>query len=51
MSGEMLGPILLSIHNICYYQRLLADARAAIAAGRFEPFRIEKLEGWGEPAE
>src|SRR5262249_37558226 len=30
MAREMLGPILLSIHNLTYYQRLLADARAAI---------------------
>ena len=39
MAREMLGPILLSIHNLTYYQRLLADARAAIAADRFEEFR------------
>jgi queuine tRNA-ribosyltransferase len=43
---EMLGPVLLSIHNITYYQRLLSDARAAIASGRFEQFRQEKLQGW-----
>ncbi len=47
MAREMLGPILLSIHNLTYYQRLLADARAAIAADRFEEFRREKLRGWG----
>ncbi len=47
MAGEMLGPILLSIHNITYYQRLLADTRAAIAADRFEAYRREKLRGWG----
>ncbi len=46
MAGEMLGPILLSIHNLTYYQRLLADARAAIQADRFEEFRREKLRGW-----
>jgi queuine tRNA-ribosyltransferase len=46
MAGEMLGPILLSIHNLTYYQRLLADARAAIVADRFEEFRLEKLRGW-----
>jgi queuine tRNA-ribosyltransferase len=46
MAGEMLGPILLSIHNLTYYQRLLADARAAIEADRFEEFRQEKLRGW-----
>jgi len=27
MAGEMLGPILLSIHNLTYYQRLMAAAR------------------------
>ena len=33
MADEMLGPILLSIHNLTYYQRLLADARPAIERG------------------
>jgi queuine tRNA-ribosyltransferase len=47
MAREMLGPILLSLHNLTYYQRLLAAARAAIRADRFEEFRQEKLRGWG----
>ncbi|MBN1395281.1 MAG: tRNA guanosine(34) transglycosylase Tgt [Pirellulales bacterium] len=47
MAGEMLGPILLTIHNLTYYQRLLSDARRAIEADRFEEFRREKLAGWG----
>jgi queuine tRNA-ribosyltransferase len=34
-ASEMLGPMLLSIHNLTYYQRLLADARRAIAEDRF----------------
>ena len=46
MAGEMLGPILLSIHNITYYQRLLADARDAISEDRFEDFLRAKQEGW-----
>jgi len=46
MAGEMLGPILLSIHNLTYYRRLLADARATIETDRFEEFRLEKLRGW-----
>ena len=46
MAGEMLGPILLSIHNITYYQRLLGDAREAILEDRFEEFRRAKQEGW-----
>jgi queuine tRNA-ribosyltransferase len=48
MAGEMLGPTLLSIHNLTYYQRLLADARSAIEDDRFEQFRLEKMTGWGE---
>jgi queuine tRNA-ribosyltransferase len=48
MAREMLGPILLSLHNVTYYQRLLAGARAAIAANGFEQFRLQKLRrlGW-----
>ena len=43
---EMLGPILLSLHNITYYQRLVADARKAIQRNRFEQFATEKHAGW-----
>lgn len=46
MAREMLGPILLSIHNLTYYQRLVADARRAIEEDRFEEFRLKKLQGW-----
>lgn len=46
MAREMLGPILLSIHNLTYYQRLMSDARRAIEADRFDEFRREKLAGW-----
>lgn len=49
MAGEMLGPILLSIHNLTYYQQLVTDARQAIEADRFEQFRAEKLCGWHAP--
>jgi len=38
-AGEMLGPILASVHNLRFYQRLMADVRRAIAAGSFESFR------------
>jgi queuine tRNA-ribosyltransferase len=48
MAGEMLGPILLSLHNLTYYQRLLTDARAAIEADRFEDFLAVKLRSWGQ---
>ena len=39
LAGEMLGPILLSLHNVRFYQRLMADVRAAIRAGTFDAFR------------
>jgi queuine tRNA-ribosyltransferase len=39
LSGEMLGPILVSVHNVRFYQRLMADVRAAIADRRFDLFR------------
>src|SRR5213075_686868 len=38
-AGEMLGPVLCSVHNIRFYQRLMADLRRAIAGGTFEQFR------------
>jgi queuine tRNA-ribosyltransferase len=47
MAREMLGPILLSIHNLTYYQRLLAGARAAIESDTFAAYRAAKLAGWG----
>ena len=34
LAGEMLGPILASIHNLTFYQRLVARLREAIVAGR-----------------
>jgi len=37
-SEEMLGPILLTWHNLTYYQDLMAGMRQAIAAGRLADF-------------
>ena len=34
----MLGPILLTLHNLSFYQTLMADLRAAITAGRLNDF-------------
>jgi queuine tRNA-ribosyltransferase len=39
LSRETLGLRLNTIHNLSYYQRLMAGARAAVAAGRWEAFR------------
>jgi queuine tRNA-ribosyltransferase len=38
-AGEMLGPILASLHNLAFFGRLMADVRTAIAEGRFDAFR------------
>jgi queuine tRNA-ribosyltransferase len=38
-AGELLGQVLLSWHNVAYYQALLARVRTAIAEGRFSAFR------------
>ena len=39
----MLGPVLASIHNLTFYQRLVARLRAAIVAGHFARTRQELL--------
>lgn len=44
---EMLGPTLLSLHNVAFYCRLMADLRQAIRDGRFETFRAGCLARWG----
>ena len=41
MAGEMLGPVLASIHNLTFYQRLVARLREAIVAGRFDAAATE----------
>jgi len=51
MADEMLGPILLSAHNLTYYQRLLAGARKAIEENRFLEFKAAKMAGWAAGAE
>jgi queuine tRNA-ribosyltransferase len=44
--NEMLGPMLVSMHNLTYYQRLISDARRAIAADQFANFVAERRRGW-----
>jgi len=43
-AGEMLGPILLSIHNLRFFTRLFARLREAIRQGRFEAERQGLLD-------
>jgi queuine tRNA-ribosyltransferase len=40
-AGEMLGGMLLTAHNLHYYQELMAGMRAAIAAGTLDAFAAE----------
>ncbi len=47
-AGEYLGPMLLSWHNLHYYQQLMAGLRAAIAAGRLTEFIAEFRARTGE---
>ena len=38
-SGEILGQVLLSWHNIAFYQRMMSQMRAVIAGGTFPAWR------------
>jgi queuine tRNA-ribosyltransferase len=50
LADEMLGPILLTHHNLTYYQRLLEGARRAIEADQFPSFFDSRLAGWQRSA-
>jgi queuine tRNA-ribosyltransferase len=39
--GEMLGPMLATIHNLHYYLNLMREVRLSIEADRFSEFRIQ----------
>ena len=39
-TGEILGSMLLTWHNLHYYQNLMADMRSAIAEGSFDAFAV-----------
>ncbi len=45
---EMLGPILLSIHNLRFYQRLMAEIRMHIEQGDFGIWAIQELQRYVE---
>ena len=42
--GEMLGPILLSIHNLRFYQRLMQEIRHNISKNSFGPWASQQIE-------
>jgi len=47
--GEMLGPMLASVHNLHYYLNLMQEVRDALDAGRFgafiQQFHIDRARG------
>jgi queuine tRNA-ribosyltransferase len=46
-ANEMLGPILLSLHNLSFFNRLMSEIRASIAAGAFDAYRRDTLARLG----
>ncbi len=49
--NEMLGPRLATIHNLHYYQQLMADLRSAIAEGTLVQFTADLRSRYSECAE
>ena len=47
-SGEILGAMLLTWHNLSYYADLMAGMRAAIAAGGFSTFAAHVRADWAQ---
>jgi queuine tRNA-ribosyltransferase len=48
-ADEMLGPTLLSIHNLTFYQRLMQRARHAIEEGNYNAFLVEQRRRLNPP--
>jgi queuine tRNA-ribosyltransferase len=46
---EMLGPMLLTWHNVWYYQELMRDLRQAIQNGRLAAREAELRAAWVAP--
>lgn len=46
-AGEMLGPMLLTQHNLHYYQELMQGIRTAIAEGRLASHAADLRAKWG----
>jgi queuine tRNA-ribosyltransferase len=47
MADEMLGPVLLSLHNVAYYEALMAQLRSACLEDRLGELRALQLAHWG----
>lgn len=50
VAREMLGPILLSLHNIAFYQKLVRNLRIAVNNGTVSEFRANQLARWQTPS-
>jgi queuine tRNA-ribosyltransferase len=48
LAKEMLGPTLLSLHNVAFYCRLMAGVRQAIEQRRLDEFAAVRLARWSE---
>jgi queuine tRNA-ribosyltransferase len=42
--GEMLGPMLTTVHNLHYYLNLMREVRESLEAGQFSAFRAKFKE-------
>lgn len=45
-TSEMLGPILLSLHNLSFYQKLMTKIRQKLKKGDFYDWAQEQVEKW-----
>jgi queuine tRNA-ribosyltransferase len=50
LTGEMLGPTLLSLHNLAYYCRIMAEVRLAIREQRYAQYHAVSIARWQETA-
>ncbi|HTU21942.1 MAG TPA: tRNA guanosine(34) transglycosylase Tgt [Gemmataceae bacterium] len=46
LAKEMLGPTLLSLHNVAFYCRLMAGLRQAVEERRLDDFTADRLARW-----
>ena len=46
LAKEMLGPSLLSLHNVAFYCRLMAEVRQAIERGGLDEYAAVRLARW-----
>jgi len=49
--GEMLGPVLVSLHNVAFFQKFMQDIRRAICENELVDLKREVLEVWHGPAD